>query len=300
MQSRFVRSRRLGRVHYLAVAYLTISLLFPVPAVLAGPVSEAVRGTVDLARDYLAGFSDLFLGFAQDDAQAEAASTGDASLRVTHFRLCPRRVLLYSEETFTLSPTPLGAEDEIVDFAYLEWWSENPGVATVSSWGEVTAVSPGQTFVVVQSGSAQARILVQVREGYRPYQTDEEWDEEHQDDCSEPEATASLNDTQDRALATTSDGGELPRSWVRRAVARVASGTGAARPAVVPAALMEVESAMSVEPDAEDTYAYDAVSNENGVGTPRNVSMKVRRPPAKFIVEADPNLTADRRPVSAG
>ncbi|HJQ24610.1 MAG TPA: Ig-like domain-containing protein, partial [Blastocatellia bacterium] len=136
--------------------------------------------------------------------------------QITHFRLCPRHLKLYTEESFTLVPLALDRNQEAVHGVAFDWQTSNAAVAKVSSWGEVTARAPGQAIVTVSVGTARASVSVDVQAGVRPRQTDAEWDSEHAGDCDDPEA-AELQDSRD----------DLARQGARRmASADVASNFG--------------------------------------------------------------------------
>jgi hypothetical protein len=111
---------------------------------------------------------------------------------VHHFKLCPRKLLLYPGESFTLVPLALDRNKEVVEGAAFEWQSKNSNIADVSSTGEVMAVSPGHTQVEVSAGSAKGKVNVEVRSGSRPKtadrkQGDDDWEVEHGHDCDAPE-----------------------------------------------------------------------------------------------------------------
>ncbi|HXF39383.1 MAG TPA: BACON domain-containing carbohydrate-binding protein, partial [Blastocatellia bacterium] len=116
---------------------------------------------------------------------------GQSSL-VHHFKLCPRKLLLYPGENFTLVPLALDRDKEVVEGAAFEWQSKNADVAGISSTGEVIAISPGHTQVEVSAGSAIGKVNVEVRAGSRPAYTDrkkadDDWEAEHGHDCDAPD-----------------------------------------------------------------------------------------------------------------
>ncbi|MEK6408491.1 MAG: hypothetical protein AABN34_16305 [Acidobacteriota bacterium] len=117
----------------------------------------------------------------------------DRATEVKHLRLCPRKLLLYVGEAFTLVPLPLDRNKEVVHGAALTWETKDPNLASVSSWGEVSASAPGHTQVAVNAGTTKAHVNVEVRAGLRPRlsdrrQGDLDWDAEHGHDCDDPEA----------------------------------------------------------------------------------------------------------------
>lgn len=128
---------------------------------------------------------------AQDFVATQMEDPSANADRVTHFRLCPRRVVLYVGEAYTLAPVPMDRNTQIVSGVAPRWSVNDPNVATVTSWGEVNAIVPGHTVVTVQAGTGRATVAVEVREGARRRQSDLEFDLEHSGDCSDPFANGS-------------------------------------------------------------------------------------------------------------
>ena len=64
--------------------------------------------------------------------------------------LSPRSLSLMPGERASLTATYLDFDGEATPVS-LQWWSEAPGIATVSATGEVAAQAPGQTLVRVES-----------------------------------------------------------------------------------------------------------------------------------------------------
>jgi len=115
------------------------------------------------------------------------------AMKVRRLRLCPRKLTLYVGESFTLVPQPLDQNNDIVQGASLNFEVMDPKLASVSSWGEVSAIAPGQTLIGVSAGIAKATVAVDVREGNRlsladRREADLEFDAEHSHDCDDPEA----------------------------------------------------------------------------------------------------------------
>jgi RHS repeat-associated protein len=107
--------------------------------------------------------------------------------RVTHVSLCPRRLLMYTGEEYTLSPLPLDTGGQAVHGVVFSWETANKEVADVASDGTVTALKPGQCVVTASVGNRKEVVLVEVRDGRRPFLTSAQWDQEHANDCVDPE-----------------------------------------------------------------------------------------------------------------
>src|SRR5262249_18497629 len=101
---------------------------------------------------------------------------------------------LYVGEEYSLLPLALNRNNEVVQGARMTWNSNNSAVVTVSPDGDVKAVSMGHATLLVQSGTAKAQVAVEVRAGSRRRQSDTEWDEEHANDCDQPESSQLLRD----------------------------------------------------------------------------------------------------------
>jgi Bacterial Ig-like domain (group 2). len=172
------------------VAFMIVaSIALPVSPATAKAIGDRSRRFFDDAFSTMHGLSQDFRATEQDQefAAQQAEDPSRNATRVTHFRLCPRHLLLYVGEDFTLSPVPLGHGGEAVQGVSLQWSSTDPAIASVTT-GEVEAIAPGRARITVEAGTAQAHVDVEVRAGNRPKLTDEAWEMEHANDCDGPEA----------------------------------------------------------------------------------------------------------------
>jgi hypothetical protein len=176
--------------------------VFVVTALLVGPLStaqgEALR---DLTRNFT--FRLVSIGRGASAAALAVPNTADRAAAVTHFRLCPRHLALYEGEAYTLVPLPIDSRKKAVDGVSIRWETSDTNVATVSSWGEVSAIAPGHAIVTAQAGTGRATVSVEVRAGGRPRQTDLEFNIEHAGDCDDP-VSSSIDRPSDR-LADNED-----------------------------------------------------------------------------------------------
>lgn len=125
-----------------------------------------------------------WFGFGQDGSDEEPVPTVDPDSRVVGFRTCIDQWPLYVGEIHTIVPNPVDFEGEPVACANVVFRSDNPAVATVTSWGEVEAVRPGLANITVQSGGASTTVSFTVRDGERRAVTDDEWDQDHPTRCA--------------------------------------------------------------------------------------------------------------------
>jgi uncharacterized protein YjdB len=76
----------------------------------------------------------------------------------------PPTVTLAAGESATLRATPQDADGAGVSRAAVQWSTSDPGVATVSADGAVTAVAPGNAAITARSGASSAAVAVVVSE----------------------------------------------------------------------------------------------------------------------------------------
>ncbi len=200
--------RRIARIRFIITAVMIASIIAP----RSGAEVEAIRHQAGHSMDYsfnlLRDASDYFSFDLSSNKKQDELTAQDRAARVTKLRLCPRRVLLYADETRTLVPLALDhtrrgedGEAEVVHGAAIQWETDSEAVAEVTSYGEVTAISPGKTKITARAGSARASVLVEVKEGARPVESDFEYDPKHANDCEEPEA----EDVKDSKQGATAD-----------------------------------------------------------------------------------------------
>ena len=183
----------------------------------------AARSAVESSekREPLRGIAGWF-GYGQDGSDDEPVPTVDPDSRVVGFRSCVDQWPLYVGEIYTVVPNPVDFEGEPVACANIIFRSDNPGVASVTSWGEVEALRPGVANIAVQSGGAFQAVAVTVRDGERPVLTDDEWDREHPARCAVPtdvaEKLLSIDDGDDADAPDAADPGNETGSPNLRAV----------------------------------------------------------------------------------
>ena len=200
------RRRRAGFAARTLVTILIATLAFPLTPAQANTIAveakHALDSTVEFARA-MAGRS------LQIERSQDSMTAAQRAAEVQHLRLCPRKLQLYREETYTLVPTPLDRDKQVLHGVQMWWSSSNDAIASVTSYGEVQARGPGRAIVSLQVGSRQASVLVTVAAGTRPKISDEAWSQIHEGDCDDAEATL----TSRLALDDSSD--ELQRSMAR-------------------------------------------------------------------------------------
>lgn len=169
-------------------------IVAPMSPVQAGAAGEHARRLVDSAIGLLGESASPSVvsskNRGQDFSAERVEDPSDRAARVAHIRLCPRRVLLYVGEEFTLAPLALDQDRQPVHGVAMSWDSSDRAVATVTSAGEVTAVAAGRAMLTVHTGVKRAQAIIEVREGVRPVLSDAESDQEHASDCEDPESTA--------------------------------------------------------------------------------------------------------------
>jgi RHS repeat-associated protein len=220
----------------------------------------------------------------------QVESPAERETRVAYIRLCPRKLLLYVGEAFTLAAMPIDSNKEAVHGINLAWETADAKVAQITSWGEVSAIASGVTAVTVRAGVKRANVLVEVREGVRPRQSDEQWDADHANDCTNPEATA-LNVRQPETREVVATAAETPERnesddiAYQRVAARDLSRSIQPASLYVPTAKLRGsinaatgKSSTGAAPfqpepildgDGNDTIATQAANFRNALGSPR-------------------------------
>jgi RHS repeat-associated protein len=187
--------RRIPWTSRLAALGLIAAILFGVHPVLASAIGEEARDSIDSALKAARDKAPLrWIWDAKSSKEKnQAAAAHDPALDVDHFRLCPRYLQLYVGEDFVLAPAPLTKDRKPVNGVGVKWTTSNASVATVTTVGEVDAVAPGRATIALSAGVGHATVTVDVSAGYRPRQTDSDWDRARSGDCTNPES-AELND----------------------------------------------------------------------------------------------------------
>jgi RHS repeat-associated protein len=268
----FIHAMRSAKVRSATASSLIIALLLTLFTVQAHVVRRVTSTEAD-ADWFDSLLPSLSFGSTQDE-EAYVAADEDPTARVTHLELCPKRLLLYVGETYTLVPVAYGQSNEPVSGANFVWTADDATVADVTSWGEVNAIAPGKAHVWVQVGHTRTKVSVDVREGARPVQSDAEYDIEHALDCEEPEAALEtverdalgLRDSRQDAVASLREMLGFASAEPEpepRPVRRVAARTSAAKlPGFSGYAFFDGGA-------NEDPPARQAISAENAVGSPR-------------------------------
>jgi RHS repeat-associated protein len=288
-----------------AIFFIAVLLAGPLTPVEAAAAAEQARRAIE---DSVLKF--LSVGLSKQSVQTPSSqrfeSPSQRAERVSHLRLCPRELLLYVDESFTLVPLPLDQDNNAVHGADLTFEAKDSGLATVSSWGEVSAMAPGHTQVTVQAGTTKAHVNVEVRAGLRPRssdrrQADLDWRTEHSHDCDDPEAAQLIEPRPDLAAHHNSTATALTGTQIKDAetdsVGDEVQGTGQqpfgrlARPAVFRKAHSPEKSAIKtttaaasasgklfgrgffqiggIDGDGPDPVSTAAAAPYNAVGSPR-------------------------------
>jgi RHS repeat-associated protein len=117
-----------------------------------------------------------------------AVSAAAQSEQVAELQVCPIQHVMFVDECYTFTPVALDSNQKVVHGAAMSWSSQDPSVASVSSFGEVEAVGVGTTTVTVQSGNVTKLITIEVRTGTRPTGSNQQADLDT-GDCSGEQAS---------------------------------------------------------------------------------------------------------------
>lgn len=167
------------------VAFLILAIAFPFSPAQAELLADKAPESLRDAISFLDGL-DSMLAKSSDVARTQRfEDPSQKAQKVVSLKLCPLRLILFVEESFTLVPLALDNKGEAVNGVAVKWVSSNPQVATVTSFGEVRAITVGQAAITVEAGAARKIVMVKVQEGRRVTQNDTEYDLEHDNDCAE-------------------------------------------------------------------------------------------------------------------
>jgi RHS repeat-associated protein len=147
------------------------------------------RAYVDAAANWYGARSDngslnRLNNMASRARRVKAISIASQSEQVAELQVCPRQLVMFVGERYTLTPVALDSSQQVVNGVGMRWSSIDAGIADVSSFGQVEALAVGITSVEVQSGNVTKQIPVEVRSGMRPTGSNQEADIDPTGDCS--------------------------------------------------------------------------------------------------------------------
>lgn len=190
---------------------MVATLLSPLPHGQAEIVGRHVRAVLDSTVDSLRGAGRPLNKTSYRVQHVMEAS--DRATAVTRVSLCPRRLLLYVGEEYTLSPLPFDSQGEPVQGVVFTWESSDISVAEVVSDGTIIALETGKCFVTASVGHRSDKVKVEVREGKRPFLNEAQWDAEHVSDCDKPEKSP-----EDSAISTPGISAVVKRPRIEPAI----------------------------------------------------------------------------------
>jgi hypothetical protein len=190
--------------HALAIAMIVI-LATPLSPTQADGLARAARATwrtmSAAANRYGASSnSDTFdrLIKALGKRPGKVVSGASQAEQVTDLQVCPKQLVMFVGERYTLTPVALNSNLQVVHGAGMRWSSLDAAIANVSSFGQVEAVVVGTAAVEVRCGNASKQIPVEVRSGTRPTDSNQQADLDTSDCAAEQ---ASMYSPQSAAAA---------------------------------------------------------------------------------------------------
>jgi RHS repeat-associated protein len=121
---------------------------------------------------------------------AKVVSAASQAEQVTDLQVCPRQLVMFVGERYTLTPVALNSNQKVVHGVGMRWTSFGANIADVSSFGQVEAMAVGNTAVEVQCGNASKQIPIEVRIGMRPTGSNQEADIDPTNDCAAEQSSA--------------------------------------------------------------------------------------------------------------
>jgi RHS repeat-associated protein len=193
------RSSGLARLKPILRRALTIALIVRLAAPLttaetAGLVRAAQTAWRE-ARAYVGAIANRPFNMAPVRRSGMVASAAAQAEQVDELQVCPKRLVMFVGERYTLTPValavnPLDGSKKVVHGAGMSWSSLSNDVAEVSSFGQVEAMAVGTTDVVVQCGAASKHIPVEVRSGRRDVSSNQQADIDPTNDCAAEQSFA--------------------------------------------------------------------------------------------------------------
>ena len=191
------RSSGVGRLkpvlrHALVIA-LVVRLAAPLTPAEAEGLVRAAQTTWREARAYAAYVGATVkrsIKMPSGRRLAKVVSAASQAEQVTDLQVCPRQLIMFVGERYTLTPVALNSNQKVVHGVGMRWSSLAAAIANVSSFGQVEAVAVGNTVVEVQCGNATKEIPIEVRSGMRPTGSNQEADIDPTNDCAAEQSSA--------------------------------------------------------------------------------------------------------------
>jgi RHS repeat-associated protein len=120
----------------------------------------------------------------------KVVSAASQTQQVADLQICPRQLVMFVGERYTLTPVALDSSQKVVHGVGMSWSSLNSAVAKVSSFGQVEAVAVGNTAMEVQCGNVSKQIQVQVLTGRRQTGSNQQADLDPTNDCAAEQSLA--------------------------------------------------------------------------------------------------------------
>jgi len=189
----------LNRVMVIA---LVVILATPLDSTQAEGLARAAQTTWREARAYTRAIANRFgtksggdllnrlINMASGRRPGKAVSAASQEEQVAAMQVCPKRLIMFVGERYTLTPVALNSNQQVVHGARMSWSSLGDTIAKVSSFGQVEAVAVGNTAVEVQCGVASKQIPIEVRSGMRPTGSNQEADLDTTADCAAEQSAA--------------------------------------------------------------------------------------------------------------
>ncbi|MBO0722687.1 MAG: Ig-like domain-containing protein, partial [Blastocatellia bacterium] len=175
---RGLRGARLKLIlHRALIIALILRLAIPFTPAQAETLLRATQ-TIWLAaaRAYAGAHANRSINISPVKPRGNHFSGAAQTNQVTELNICPRQLIMFVGERYILTPIALDSSKQVVNRAAMSWSSLAPGIAAVSSFGQVEAQAVGNTTIVIQSGSATLEIPIEVRSGMRPTGSDQDAD----------------------------------------------------------------------------------------------------------------------------
>jgi RHS repeat-associated protein len=177
-------------LHRALIIALILRLAMPLTPTEAESLIRAAHKIWPAAREYAGVPAIRSINISPVKPRGNPFSIAAQTNQVTELKVCPRQLIMFVDERYTLTPIALDSSQQVVHGAAMSWSSLATNIADVSSFGEVEAKAVGNTTIVIQSGAATLDIPIEVQSGMRPTGSNQEADLDATTDCAAEQSLA--------------------------------------------------------------------------------------------------------------
>lgn len=141
---------------------------------LASTTVKVVSGIASQPDNSVAWFFNWLFGSRQE-RKAKRETLAERLAAVSRLQISPGKFVGYQGQTITFSAQGLNVYDQTIQGLRFSWESSDPDKVRIDDSGSARFLQPGRVTLTCRAGFASASVIVLVRPGNRPLQTDEDW-----------------------------------------------------------------------------------------------------------------------------